>query len=40
MKKGDVSIADDKVRTSALQNRMTATAALCTEEFFLRAQCI
>ncbi len=40
MKKGDVSIADDKVRTSALQNGMTATAALCTEEFFLRAQCI
>ncbi len=37
LKKGDVIVDadadDDEVRTSALQNRVTAT--LCTEEFFL-----
>jgi hypothetical protein len=37
MKKGDVVVvADDEVRTSVPQNRLTA--ALCTEEFFLSTQ--
>jgi hypothetical protein len=41
MKNGDVVIIadvvdDDKVRTSGSQDR--ATAILCTEEFFFRAQ--
>jgi hypothetical protein len=37
LKKGDVvDDADDEVRTSASQNRVTAT--LSTEEFFLRTQ--
>jgi hypothetical protein len=40
LKKGDVvdDADDDEVRTSAPQNRLTAT--LCTEEFFLRTQYI
>jgi hypothetical protein len=43
LKKRDVVVVaddddDDEVTTSVLQNRVTAT--LCTEELFIRTQCI